>query len=560
MKILINSSTPIVIMETVEEMRALALVRAACSELNMEVFEWTIADGLVRSGSGASVAQTGAQSHAQSVGQSYAQTRPNSLPQGNSEGERLMRSVMSSVVSDDGAGAGPKTAMYNTSMYNTSDPVQAFANLESMTIEAVFVLKDFHRHMDNPVVIRRLRDVGQKFSANRRTLVLTAPAIEMPPELASLVEFVDLPLPDRRRLREIIGETFKRMSGTHTLKLQIDASGVDAMAGNLSGLTEEAAERTISQAVVGRLALSPDCITDVLDAKKALLKRSEMLEFVDSTDTMANVGGLDNLKQWLQQRRGAWDEGAAQFGLDAPKGVIILGVQGCGKSLCARAVAGEWKLPLVKFDTAAVYDKFIGETEKRIQKVFRVAEGLAPCVLWIDELEKVFAGSGPDSASADAGVSSRLLASFLSWMQERKPAVFVAATCNNVTVLPPELIRKGRFDELFFVDLPSETERRQVFAIQLAKRKRNPADYDLGKVAKAAQGFSGAEIESAVQTALYAAFAAKRELSNEDLLTALSSTVPLSITRAEEIGELREWAKKRAVWASSASEANGYVG
>jgi len=560
MKILINSSTPIVIMETVEEMRALALVRAACSELNMAVFEWTIADGLVRSGSGASVAQTGAQSHAQSVGQSYAQTRPNSLPQGNSEGERLMRSVMSSVVSDDGAGAGPKTAMYNTSMYNTSDPVQALANLESMTIEAVFVLKDFHRHMDNPVVIRRLRDVGQKFSANRRTLVLTAPAIEMPPELASLVEFVDLPLPDRRRLREIIGETFKRMSGTHTLKLQIDASGVDAMAGNLSGLTEEAAERTISQAVVGRLALSADCITDVLDAKKALLKRSEMLEFVDSTDTMANVGGLDNLKQWLQQRRGAWDEGAAQFGLDAPKGVIILGVQGCGKSLCARAVAGEWKLPLVKFDTAAVYDKFIGETEKRIQKVFRVAEGLAPCVLWIDELEKVFAGSGPDSASADAGVSSRLLASFLSWMQERKPAVFVAATCNNVTVLPPELIRKGRFDELFFVDLPSETERRQVFAIQLAKRKRNPADYDLGKVAKAAQGFSGAEIESAVQTALYAAFAAKRELSNEDLLTALSSTVPLSITRAEEIGELREWAKKRAVWASSASEANGYVG
>ena len=450
--------------------------------------------------------------------------------------------------------------MYNTSMYNTSDPVQALANLESMTIEAVFVLKDFHRHMDNPVVIRRLRDVGQKFSANRRTLVLTAPAIEMPPELASLVEFVDLPLPDRRRLREIIGETFKRMSGTHTLKLQIDASGVDAMAGNLSGLTEEAAERTISQAVVGRLALSADCITDVLDAKKALLKRSEMLEFVDSTDTMANVGGLDNLKQWLQQRRGAWDEEAAQFGLDAPKGVIILGVQGCGKSLCARAVAGEWKLPLVKFDTAAVYDKFIGETEKRIQKVFRVAEGLAPCVLWIDELEKVFAGSGPDSASADAGVSSRLLASFLSWMQERKPAVFVAATCNNVTVLPPELIRKGRFDELFFVDLPSETERRQVFAIQLAKRKRNPADYDLGKVAEAAQGFSGAEIESAVQTALYAAFAAKRELSNEDLLTALSSTVPLSITRAEEIGELREWAKKRAVWASSASEANGYVG
>jgi SpoVK/Ycf46/Vps4 family AAA+-type ATPase len=276
-----------------------------------------------------------------------------------------------------------------------------------------------------------------------------------------------------------------------------------------------------------------------------------MLEFVDSTDNMSSVGGLDNLKHWLEQRRGAWDEHAREFGLDPPKGVIILGVQGCGKSLCARAVAGEWKLPLVKFDTAAVYDKFIGETEKRIQKVFRVAEGLAPCVLWIDELEKVFAGSGPDSASADAGVSSRLLASFLSWMQERKPAVFVAATCNNVTVLPPELIRKGRFDELFFVDLPSAAERRQVFAIQLAKRKRSPGDYDLDRVAEAAKGFSGAEIESAVQTALYAAFARKQELSNEDLLTALSSTVPLSVTRAEEIAELRGWAKDRAVWASA---------
>ncbi len=514
MKVLINSSTPIVVMETVEELRAVSLVRAACSDLNLAVFEWTIADGLVRSGDGAAAFHP--------VGQPNVQAALQSRPETS-----------------------------KTAMYNTADPVQALANLETMTIEAVFVLKDFHRHMDNPVVVRRLRDVGQKFSANRRTLVLTAPAIEMPPELASLVEFFDLPLPDPDRLREIIRETYTRLAGTHSLKLQLEASGVGAMACNLLGFTEEAAERAISQTVVGRLALSPDCITDVLDAKKAMLKRSEMLEFVDTTDNMASVGGLDNLKRWLEQRRGAWDDGALKFGLDPPKGVIILGVQGCGKSLCARAVAGEWKLPLVKFDTAAVYDKFIGETEKRIQKVFRVAEGLAPCILWIDELEKVFAGSGPDSASADAGVSSRLLASFLSWMQERKSPVFVAATCNNVTVLPPELIRKGRFDELFFVDLPSAAERKQVFAIQLTRRKRNPADYDLDRVAEAAKGFSGAEIESAVQTALFAAFARKQELSNGDLLTALSSTVPLSITRSEEISELRAWAKDRAVWASS---------
>ncbi len=452
--------------------------------------------------------------------------------------------------------AAPKTAVYNT-----TDPVQALANMESMTVEAVFILKDFHRHMDNPVVVRRLRDVGQKFSMNRRTLVLTAPTIEMPPELSSLIEFLDLPLPDQPRLREIIRETYTRMAGNHTLKLQLDADGVDAMAANLRGLTEEEAERAISQAVIGRLSLSPECVTDVLEAKKAALKRSEMLEFVDATDNMASIGGLENLKGWLAQRRGSWDAHARDFGLEPPKGVIILGVQGCGKSLCARAVAGEWKLPLVKFDTAAIYDKYIGETEKRIQKVFKVAEGLAPCVLWIDELEKVFAGSGPDSASADAGVSSRLLASFLSWMQDRKAPVFVAATCNNVTALPPELIRKGRFDELFFVDLPNEEERKQIFAIQLTKRKRNPQDYDLDRIAEAAKGFSGAEIESAVQGALYAAFSrdgagrvpsdsAKHDLTTEDLLAALSSTVPLSVTRAEEIARLRDWAKDRAVWAS----------
>jgi SpoVK/Ycf46/Vps4 family AAA+-type ATPase len=276
-----------------------------------------------------------------------------------------------------------------------------------------------------------------------------------------------------------------------------------------------------------------------------------MLEFIDVSENMASVGGLENLKQWLVRRRGAWDEPARQFGLEPARGVIILGVQGCGKSLCARAVAGEWKLPLVKFDTAAVFDKYIGETEKRIQKVFRVAEGLAPCVLWIDELEKVFAGSGPDSASVDAGVSSRILASFLSWMQDRKAPVFVAATCNNVNALPPELIRKGRFDELFFVDLPNRAERTEIFVIQLERRKRNPSDFDLDRIATAAKGFSGAEIDAAVQGALYAAYSGKQTLNTQILLDALAQTVPLSTTRSEEIGAQRDWAKERAVPASA---------
>jgi SpoVK/Ycf46/Vps4 family AAA+-type ATPase len=220
--------------------------------------------------------------------------------------------------------------------------------------------------------------------------------------------------------------------------------------------------------------------------------------------------------------------------------------------MCARAVAGEWRLPLLKFDTAALFDKYIGETEKRVKKLFQVAEELSPAVLWIDELEKVFAGSGPDSASVDAGVSSRLLASFLSWTQDRKAPVFVAATCNNVNSLPPELIRKGRFDELFFVDLPNLPERKAIFAIQLAHHKQDPAKCDLDSLAAAANGFSGAEIDAAVQTAMYAAYAAKSPLSTETVLDALRSTVPLSTTRAEQIQALRAWAAQRAVPASLA--------
>ncbi len=220
--------------------------------------------------------------------------------------------------------------------------------------------------------------------------------------------------------------------------------------------------------------------------------------------------------------------------------------------MCAQAIAGEWNLPLVKFDTAAIFDKYIGETEKRIQKVFQVADELSPCVLWIDEWEKVFAGSGPDSASADAGVSSRLLAAFLSWMQERKAPVFVAATCNNVSALPPELIRKGRFDELFFVDLPNQAERKQIFALELARRNRRPAEFDLDRVAAAARGYSGAEIQAAAQAALYASFSSKQPLATGSLMDAFAMTVPLSATRAEEIQELRNWAQARAVPASVA--------
>jgi SpoVK/Ycf46/Vps4 family AAA+-type ATPase len=516
LKVLIDSSAPIVVMETVEEVRAVRLVRMACASLNLATFEWSIASGLVRCG--------------------------------NDANEPVVEGRFPA-----GGTGHDATDLAAQAIYNSREPAQVLGVLEGITVEAAFILKDFHRHMEDPVVVRRLRDVGQKFSKNRRTVIIIAPSIKMPPELASLVEYLELPLPDKQRLRQIVDEMIVRVGKTRTLRRSLDAGGLDAIAANLRGLTEEQAERAVSRALVTRYGVTAEVVTDVLQAKKEILRRSEMLDFVDVSDTLVSLGGLENLKRWLEQRRGTWEERARAFGLEPPRGVIILGVQGCGKSMCAQAIAGEWKLPLVKFDTAAIFDKYIGETEKRIQKVFQVAEELSPCVLWgSTNWKKVFAGTGSDSASADAGVSSRLLGAFLSWMQERKAPVFVAATCNNVSALPPELIRKGRFDELFFVDLPNHAERKQIFALELQRRNRRPADFDLDQVAAAARGYSGAEIQAAIQAALYASFSSKQALGTSSLIDALAKTVPLSTTRSEEIHELRDWARARAVPASVA--------
>ncbi len=336
LKVLLDSSTPIVAIESVEEVRAVRLVRAACAALNLATFEWTIASGLERCGS--------------DVGEVVPEVRSTASAYGTAVQQALANSK---------------------AIYNSQEPAQMLANLEGISIGAAFILKDLHRHMDEPVVVRRLRDVGQKFSENRRTIILTSPKIEIPAELRGLVEFLELPLPDRRRLRQIIDEVVVRISRDHILQRKLDPKGYDAVVESLRGLTEEESERTLSQALVTRFSLCTEIATDVLETKKSLLRRSEMLEFVEADEAFSNIGGMDNLKLWLAQRRGTWEESAREFGLEPPHGVIILGVQGCGKSLCARAVAGEWNLPLVKFDTAAIYDKYIGETEKEFARYSR---------------------------------------------------------------------------------------------------------------------------------------------------------------------------------------------
>jgi SpoVK/Ycf46/Vps4 family AAA+-type ATPase len=533
LKVLINSSTPIVIIETVEEERAVRLIRAAADDAHLPVFEWDVADGLSRAGgapvNSAPISAPAPPAHYQGIAHG-----------GPTHGESSGESVMSGLTRE------------GTSIYNTREPAQVLGHLKSMTIEAVFILKDFHRHMDDPVVVRRLRDVAHGFEGKRRTLIITAPALSLPPELSTLVEHLDLPLPDLKELRAVVEHTFAMITRTRSLKNKLDAAGMDAVAHNLRGLTEEEAERAVSQAIIARYALSPEVITDVAEAKKDLLRRSGMLEFIDPTETMADIGGLENLKKWLEQRRGSWEDSARSFGLEPPRGVLLLGVQGCGKSMCARAIAGSWQLPLVKFDSAAVFDKYVGGTEKLVKRLFQVAEELAPAVLWIDELEKIFAGGRPEAASVDAGVSARLMGAFLSWMQDRKAPVFVAATSNDVTALPPELIRKGRFDEMFFVDLPNAQERCAILKLQLKQHKQNAAQFDLDQLAVAAQGYSGAEIGAALQTAMYDCFANKKPVTTESLLQALRSSVPLSTSRAEDVQALRDWARTRAVPASIA--------
>jgi ATP-dependent 26S proteasome regulatory subunit len=537
LKILFNSTTPVVVMETLEEERMMFLVRSACSELNLPLFEWSIADGLVRSGSNAPVQPA-----------SNPRTTQTDLNKRIAAAQAALMQANLPPVDFGNISADP--APPQSAIINTSTAAGVLAHLDTLTIPGVFVLKDFHRQMDDAIVVRRLREVAQDFAHQRRTMILTGPSVSLPPELSNLVEYVDLALPDRDRLRQIIQETFKRLGAMYTLKSNLDETGWNSVASNLRGLTEEEAERAVAQVIVKDYGLTPACITEVLEAKKEILRRTGMLEFIEATDSMASVGGLENLKKWLQKRRGAFADEARSFGLEPPRGVIIMGVQGCGKSLCARSIAGEWRLPLVRFDSAAIFDKFIGETEKRVKKLFDVAEELSPCVLWIDELEKVFAGSGPDSASVDAGVSSRLLGSFLSWMQDRKSPVFVAATSNNVNALPPELIRKGRFDEIFFVDLPNAVERRAIFSLQLARRKRSPADFDLDQLVAASANYSGAEIDAVVQSAMYASFSDRKPVTTQSLLEELKNTVPLSATRAEDIAALRDWARERAVPAS----------
>jgi ATP-dependent 26S proteasome regulatory subunit len=431
-------------------------------------------------------------------------------------------------------------------IYNTDNPEQAVANIALIQGDAIFLLKDFARYCENDRVCRRLREMAEKFRAERRSIVITAAALQLPADLHGDSVPFQLGLPTADDLLPGVKNVLAEMNRTQQIPVALDIAGIGQLAQNLVGLPQEEAMRALRMCVLARRRVDAALLDAVLDAKRDALRSDGLLETVRRDASFADVAGLKRLRDWIAKRKSALTPEGRRFGLEPPKGILITGVQGCGKSLAARSVAGEWGYEMARLDAGALYDKFIGESEKKLQKALELAQKLAPMVLWIDEIEKAFASAG-SSGDADAGLSQRLLATLLTWMQDREGGVFLAATSNNISALPPEMLRKGRFDEIFFVDLPSAEVRGALFALHLKKRGREVAGFDLPKVAAASEGFSGAEIEQAIVSGLYTAFAQKQQLSTDILLGEIRGTQPLSVTRAEDIQAIRAWAKNRAV-------------
>jgi hypothetical protein len=427
-------------------------------------------------------------------------------------------------------------------IYNTDVPEAALTNMALIAGDAIFLLKDFPRYCENDKICRRLRDLSGQFRVARRSIVLTSPSIELPAELDCDAVPFHFALPTADDLMPGV----KQVLADCKFTIELDASGLRQIARNLEGMPLQEAIRALRMCVLTRRKIDAGLLDAVLEAKRLAVRSDGLLETIRRDKSFTDIAGLGRLRSWIGKRKSAWTPEGQKFGLVPPKGVLITGVQGCGKSLAARSLAGEWGYELARLDAGALYDKYVGESEKKLHKALELAQRLSPLVLWIDEIEKAFASAGA-SGDADAGLSQRLVATLLTWMQEREPGVFLAATSNNISALPPEMLRKGRFDEIFFVDLPSTEVRSALFALHLKKRSRDAAKFDLPKLAAASNGFSGAEIEQAIVAALYTAFNAKQDLNTEILMAELAGTQPLSVTRAEDVAAIRNWAQTRAV-------------
>jgi SpoVK/Ycf46/Vps4 family AAA+-type ATPase len=435
----------------------------------------------------------------------------------------------------------------NITQHNTVSPEAAVEWVIRQREPGIFVFKDMHPFIDSPAVTRWLRDAIAGFKGTQKAIILMSPVQNIPIELEKEVAVLDFPLPDMGELNKVL--THQLEQGRSNPRMTTDTR--EKLLKAALGLTHDEAEKVYRKAQVTAGRLTESEVEIVLSEKKQLIRRNGILEFIEEDETIDAVGGLEELKHWLHQRSNAFTERAREYGLPQPKGMLILGVPGCGKSLIAKTTSRLWGLPLLRLDMGRVYDgSMVGRSEANLRNALKTAESISPAILFIDELDKAFAG-GTGSADSDGGTSSRIFGSFLTWMQEKTSPVFVMATANRVDRLPGEFLRKGRFDEIFFVDLPNAQERKEIFKIHLSKRRRDINRFDLDQLVGICDGFSGAEIEQALVAAMYEAFAQDREFTQLDIIAAVKATLPLSKTMNEQVTALRDWARQRARPAAS---------
>jgi len=443
---------------------------------------------------------------------------------------------------------GFKTIVNGQGTRDVKDPMKAIDHVMRAEGRALFVLRDFHPFLKEPAVVRRLRDAATELRKTKKSLLVLSPITKIPPELEKSISAVlDWELPNRLEIEGAARKVLPNLPAATQQVIESDPTFMERVVEGALGLTLVEAENVFAKSAVRTHTFD---LETILEEKKQIIRKSGLLEYYEHREEFSDVGGMEILKDWLVKRRNAFSSRARDFGLPLPKGILLIGVPGTGKSLTAKAVGALWQMPLLRLDVGKIFGGLVGSSEENIRTVIKTAEAIAPAVLWIDELEKGFSGTA-SSGQTDGGTTSRVFASFITWLQEKTSPVFVIATANNVHQLPPELLRKGRFDEIFFCDLPDREDRAQILDIHVRKKNRDPGQFDMDKLVEATVDFSGAELEQAVVAALYDAFDTGNDLTTEGLLHTLKDIVPLAITMREQIDAMREWARTRARMASA---------
>ncbi|MEZ4845441.1 MAG: AAA family ATPase [Bdellovibrionota bacterium] len=416
---------------------------------------------------------------------------------------------------------------------NTHEAIKALDYVMTFEGSAIFLFKDLYSELkENPKLVRKLRDVYQALKNNFKTLIMTSPTAYVPNEMSKEVAILDFPLPTLTELEKLLNLTLESIKG---VPIELSDQDKDDFVKSATGLTWDEARLAFLHAFSGRKSITREAVKVVIEEKSRIVRKDGILEYIDVDFSMSEIGGLENLKDWLLARARFFSKEAQKFGLSAPKGILLTGIAGCGKSSCVKAISQYWRLPLMRLDMTKIYGGVVGNPEESMRRALMTIEAVAPVILWIEEIEKGVAGFN----QGDGGVTARIFSSFLTWMQEKKSLVFVAATANQIDQLPPELLRKGRFDEIFFTDLPDEKERAEIFKVHISKRNHDPVKFKLVELAKATNGFSGAEIEQVVASGMFTAFSQKRKFNDLDLYKEISKTVPLSTTMAEQIKEIK---------------------